>query len=118
MDTLGERISFLRDNLEMTQMELAEKIGITPMTLAKYTKDLNEPRSGIIAKMARVLHTTSDYIIGLTDDASPSGAEPALPQSKREQELVFRFRKLSETDKIRIEERILTLLEEQDTSNS
>ena len=68
MDTLGERISFLRDNMELTQTELAEKIGITPMTLAKYTKDLNEPRSSTLQKMAQVLGTTSDYIIGLTDD--------------------------------------------------
>lgn len=111
MNTLGERLSFLRDNLEMTQMELAEKIGITPMTLAKYTKDLNEPRSSTIAKMAQVLNTTSDYIIGLTDDYTPSGAASPPPQNKREQDLLFRFRKLSEQDKIRVEERILTLLE-------
>lgn len=110
MNTLGERLSFLRDNMEMTQMELAEKIGITPMTLAKYTKDLNEPRSSIIAKMAQVLNTTSDYIIGLTDDYSPSASEPSSLQNKREQDLLFNFRKLSENDKIRAEERILTLL--------
>lgn len=112
MNTLGERISFLRDNMEMTQMELAEKIGITPMTLAKYTKDLNEPRSSIIAKMAQVLNTTSDYIIGLTDDYTSVNNEPPLLQSKREQDLLFNFCKLSEKDKIRVEERILTLLEE------
>lgn len=38
MDTLGERLSFLRDNMEMTQIELAEKIGITPMTLLNTLK--------------------------------------------------------------------------------
>lgn len=111
MDTLGERISFLRDNMELTQTELAEKIGITPMTLAKYTKDLNEPRSSTLQKMAQVLGTTSDYIIGLTDDySSPKDPAPAL-KNKREQNLIFSFRKLSEPDKIRVEERILTLLE-------
>lgn len=112
MNTLGERISFLRDNMEMTQKELAEKIGITPMTLAKYTKDLNEPRSSIIAKMAQTLNTTSDYIIGLTNDYSSSCIESDSHQNKREQDLVFNFRKLSEKDKIRVEERILTLLED------
>lgn len=112
MNTLGERLSFLRDNMEMTQIELAEKIGITPMTLAKYTKDLNEPRSSTIAKMAQVLNTTSDYIIGLTDDYT-SNTEPPLLQNKREQDLLFSFRKLSEKDKIRVEERILTLLDKE-----
>lgn len=113
MDTLGERLSFLRDNMEMTQMELAEKIGITPMTLAKYTKDLNEPRSSTIAKMAQVLNTTSDYIIGLTDNYTATNAARPLLQNKREQDLLFRFRKLSEKDKIRVEERILTLLDKE-----
>ena len=111
MNTLGERLSFLRDNLEMTQMELAEKIGITPMTLAKYTKDLNELRSSTIAKMAQVLNTTSDYLVGLSDDYASAGTETLPPQNKREQDLLFHFRKLSEQDKIRVEERILTLLE-------
>lgn len=111
MNTLGERLSFLRDNMEMTQIELAEKIGITPMTLAKYTKDLNEPRSSTIAKMAQVLNTTSDYIIGLTDNYTLANTETPLLQNKREQDLLFCFRKLSEKDKIRVEERILTLLD-------
>ncbi len=111
MNTLGERLSFLRDNLEMTQMELAEKIGITPMTLAKYTKDLNEPRSSTIAKMAQVLNTTSDYLVGLSDDYTATGTELPPLQNKREQDLLFCFRKLSEQDKIRVEERIYTLLE-------
>lgn len=111
MNTLGERISFLRDNMELTQMELAEKIGITPMTLAKYTKDLNEPRSSTLLKMAQVLHTTSDYILGLTDDCSPSNQHEFSLENKREQDLLFNFRKLSEKDKIRVEERMLTLLE-------
>ena len=110
MDTLGERICFLRDNLEMTQSELAEKVGITPMTLAKYTKDLNEPRSSTIAKLAEVLNTTSDYILGLIDDYSLPDNPHSL-ESKREQALLFHFRKLSENDKIRVEERIMTLLE-------
>lgn len=111
MDTLGERISFLRDNLELTQTELAELVGITPMTLAKYTKDLNEPRSSTILRLAQVLNTTSDYLVGLTDDYSTSCAPTPMPDNKREQRLIFNFRKLSEKDKIRVEERILTLLE-------
>ncbi len=112
MNTLGERISFLRDNMEMSQTELAEKIDITPMTLAKYTKDKNEPRSSTIAKMAQALNTSADYIVGLTSDYSPSKSnDEVFSENKREQSLLFSFRKLSEQDKIRIEERILMLLE-------
>ncbi len=110
MDTLGERVTFLRENMEMSQKEFAEKIGISPMTLSKYTKDLNEPRSSTILKMAQVLSTTSDYILGLTNDYSSPNNTKSL-ENEREQNLLFNFRKLSEKDKNRVEERILTLLE-------
>lgn len=63
--------------------------------------------------MAQILKTTSDYIVGLTDDYTSSNSEPPLLQSKREQDLLFSFRKLSEKDKIRVEERILTLLDKE-----
>ena len=111
MKTLGERVSFLIDNMEITQVSLAKKIEISPMTLSKYIQNKNEPRSSTIAKLAKSLNTTSDYIVGLSDDFSPPDGSMPI-SNKREQELLFNFRKLSEKDKIKIEERILTLSEQ------
>ena len=52
MDTIGERIIFLRENLDLSQVKLAALIGITKMTLYKYEKNICEPRGEIIARLA------------------------------------------------------------------
>ena len=44
MDTMGERIIYLRECLDMRQNELADRIGVTKMTMYKYEKNLCEPR--------------------------------------------------------------------------
>jgi len=38
MKSIGERIIFLRENIDLSQVKLAEKIGITKMTLYKINK--------------------------------------------------------------------------------
>ena len=43
MDTMGERIIYLRECLDMRQNELADRIGVTKMTMYKYEKNLCEP---------------------------------------------------------------------------
>ncbi len=110
MDTLGERIKFMRDNMGLTQKELAEKIGIMPSTLGKYTKNVTDTPSSIVRRMAIIFNTTTDYLLGLTDDYSAPNGEQSSSINAREQNLIFNFRELSEIDKTKVEERILTLL--------
>ena len=114
MNTIGERIIFLRDNLDMTQVKLAESIGITKMTMHKYEKNLCEPRGELIAKMADVLSTTTDFILGRTNDPSPLVKDNnAEHTNKKELELISNFRKLSSANQAKVEERIESFLEQQ-----
>ncbi len=111
MKTVAERLIFLMEAKDMKQTELASLIGISKQSLYKYLHCKCEPRAEIIAKMATVLGTSADFIVGLTSNASPvlknHGAEKNL---ERENVLLSNFRKLTEQDKIRIEERIETFL--------
>lgn len=112
MNTVAERLIFLMDNLDMKQTELAEKVGISKQSLYKYLHCKCEPRAGIIAKMAETLNSTADYIVGLTNDPSPAvRSEEAEQATKRETELISKFRKLSPENQIRIDERINIMLE-------
>ena len=43
MDTMGERIIYLSECIDMRQNELADRIGVTKMTMYKYEKNLCEP---------------------------------------------------------------------------
>ena len=114
MTTIDERLIFLMENLDMKQTELAEKIGISKQSLYKYLHCKCEPRAEIIAKMAVVLHTSADYIVGLTNDSRPILRKAETETTAMEEnELLSKFRRLSPEDKIRIEERINIFLEKQ-----
>ena len=67
MNSIGERIVFLREERDMSQKHLAYTIGIAPTTLSRYENNLYEPKAEILNRLAKALDTTSDFLIGLTD---------------------------------------------------
>lgn len=63
--TKGERIKELRKNAGFSQVDLANRIGVSKQTLYKYENDIitNIP-SDKVELMAVILHTTPGYIMG------------------------------------------------------
>ena len=63
--TIGKRIKNKREQIGITQVELARKIGCTKQTLYKYENDIvtNIP-SDNIEKLATALYTTPAYLMG------------------------------------------------------
>lgn len=114
MNTVADRLMYLMEAQDMKQTELANLIGISKQSLYKYLHCKCEPRADIIAKMATVLNTTADFIVGLTNDASPiKRTSESEKIAQLENDLIIKFRKLSAEDKIRIEERINIMLEKE-----
>lgn len=114
MESLAQRLIFLMENLDMKQTELAEKIGISKQSLYKYLHCGCQPRADIIACMAIILHTSADFIVGLTDNSMPVEPEAEREaEAQRENEFFKNYRKLSKENQIRLEERMYALLEEQ-----
>lgn len=114
MNTIGERIVFLRECLDLSQKELATKIGITNTTLYKYEKNICEPRSEIILRLANELQTTADFLIGRTNRREPICISDEIETlSIRDNQLLSNFHKLTNENQARIIERIITLLETQ-----
>ena len=66
---LGERISEMLRKQGIQQKELAERIGITEAAMSLYIAGTREPKPDVIANMAIALHTTSDYLLGIENDA-------------------------------------------------
>lgn len=113
MKTIGERIVFLREEREISQKELAEKIGITAASLSRYENNIYDPKGSIIYGLAKHLNTSADFLLGITPDYNPSPLTPCI--STEEFRLLETYRTLSPIDKIRVEERILALSEIQST---
>lgn len=73
-----ERLRALRVARGFTQEELAAQVGIQPGTgtIGVWERAGGKPRFDQLALLARVLHTSGDFLLGLTDDPAPrDGAE-------------------------------------------
>jgi transcriptional regulator with XRE-family HTH domain len=74
--TLGERILILRRRQGMTQQQLAKEAGLNKNTIARLEQgNLKDLGGRLVAKLAQALGTSTDYLLGLTDE---SGVESEL----------------------------------------
>lgn len=64
MSVLSERLKTKRKQLEMTQQNIAGKLGITQSTYAYYETGKNEPDLETLRKIADIFDTTIDYLAG------------------------------------------------------
>lgn len=63
---LGQNIKAARKKAGLTQKQLAEKIGVAPITIQQYENGSREPRIATIGKIADALDVTADYLAGRT----------------------------------------------------
>ena len=66
---LLERIKERAKQFGLSLSDVAEKTGISPNTV--YSWRVKTPRSDKLKQVAELLHTTTDYLNGLTDDPNP-----------------------------------------------
>ena len=64
---LGNKITHLLKERRMTQKELANKIGITEVTLSRYINGNGIPKSSVLINIANTLHTTPNYLLGIEE---------------------------------------------------
>lgn len=84
---LGERISGLLDDLGITQRELAERIGVTEVSMSRYISGDRTPKGPVIANMATALNTTADYLLGVGEEnGNEKQDELSLPADNQEEE--------------------------------
>lgn len=63
MESLGIRLKKLRKDKGLTQVELGKLSGVTGVTIGYWEKDLNEPGSKALSKLAQALGTTESYLL-------------------------------------------------------
>ena len=87
--SIGHRIHNIIDDRRITQTKLAANIGINTATLNNYMTGKARFPSEIIKKIAVALDTTTDYLLGLTDNP-----EPPMQLSKSEKLMIKAVRSL------------------------
>lgn len=77
---IGSRLSVYRQNRNMTQEELAGRIGVTPQALSKWERGLSLPDISMLADISRILGISTDYLLGVeAQEANGSDAREAGP---------------------------------------
>lgn len=74
------RLKFLRKKYKLSQEELAKKINTTKGTISNYENEHSTPSNEVLKDLANVLHTTTDYLLGRTDNPNPPGDLPNLTE--------------------------------------
>lgn len=96
-----ERLKYLRQREELTQAELAEKIGINVQTYKGYEEGRRDMPSSILADTCRFYNVSADFILGLVE----------LPYSNAPtgDETIERYYFFSERDKTIVREIVKTI---------
>ena len=76
--TFGERLKRLREG-RYSQEELAEMLNVHSVTISKWENGVQEPRAKKVAELARILGTTTAYLLGDTDNPTADYKVAELP---------------------------------------
>ena len=68
-ETFGNMVAALRKEKGMTQLELAEKMGVTDKAVSKWERDLSFPDVSSIPKLAEILEVSVDELMQIKTDA-------------------------------------------------
>ena len=63
----GARIKQLREEIGLTQIELADKLKISNSAIGMYETDKREPSDELKIKMSELFNVSIDYLLGKTD---------------------------------------------------
>ena len=82
-----------------TQVWLSVELGVSKETINQYIKGVIKPRQEMLIAMSKVLNTSVDYILGLTNDSTPSD----LTLTDDENALLFNYRQLHNIEKVKVQ---------------
>lgn len=71
MDNFYPRIKDLREDHDFSQQYVAEYLQMKQPQYSRYERGLRDIPTDILIRLAKLYHTSTDYLLGLTDNATP-----------------------------------------------
>lgn len=68
MDNYYKRIKDLREDNDYTQLFVSDYLQMKQPQYSRYERGVRDIPTDILIKLAKLYKTTTDYILGLTDD--------------------------------------------------
>jgi transcriptional regulator with XRE-family HTH domain len=76
--TIGKRIKLRRNQLRLTQTQLADMVLSSQRQILKYEQNENSPTAAVIISLAMALDVSADWLLGLSEDINPRYEESSL----------------------------------------
>lgn len=112
MKMIGQIIRELRKEMDCTQNQLADTLGVTQDSISLWENDKRIPDTHYIVAMAKFFDVTTDYLLGLTDEYknvrfNEERGAPSLTFD--ENRLLKQYRAMSDKEKALLEKYIQLL---------
>jgi len=101
-----KNIRLLRDEHGVSQLKLAESIGMSQQSINGYENSYIEPDITTLIKIADYFNTSVDFIVGNTDIRHKIEVVSEFDLNEQEAELMKNYRKLDDSLKIKFDKLI------------
>ena len=78
---LSERLKSLRLEAKITQKEISDKLKISQPSYAQWEKGIRVPNIERLQELSKILNTSTDYLLGNTDNKNSTKFEDDLEES-------------------------------------
>lgn len=96
-----ENLRKIREKRHKNQLNVALAVGVTQESISMYESGVSLPKANVLIKLAQYLQTSTDYLLGLTDDDTPiKYMNKSL--SNKEKELLEKFIYLKTEDQLKL----------------
>lgn len=75
LELLKDRLHEIRSQNNLTQKEMASKLGVKPATYSAYESGKNNPSIYVLMKIVELFDVSLDWLCGLTENKTISGKE-------------------------------------------
>jgi transcriptional regulator with XRE-family HTH domain len=76
----GKRLRQLREASGYTREQFAEKIDLGTTQLTRYERGESDATGNVLARIAKVLGVSADYLLGITDEPLPNTDSGLTPE--------------------------------------
>ena len=103
----SERLKNLRKEAGLTQVDVAEKLGISQPAYASWERGIKKPTQDNLVKLSKILYVSVDYLLGNTENRQTSDVLEDI-------ELLFRMNSkgLTEEEKAVFKQELIEFMEE------
>jgi transcriptional regulator with XRE-family HTH domain len=78
-----DRLRELREARQLTQKELADRIGVSDQQIYRYETGKSDPTAEVLARIAKELEVSADFLLGLVDTPHSHYSDEDLKPDER-----------------------------------